>query len=58
MQQKKRSGLVELGGALILLGVGVKIALTVGLYLHPLASLAIFAGVVLLIIGLVAPGKQ
>jgi len=58
MQQKQRNGLVQLGGALAVLGVGVKIALVVGELLSPLASLAIIAGLILLVIGLVVPGKR
>ena len=45
-----RGGLMELGVALLLIGVAVHLALAVGGLLKPLASIAMVAGIVLIII--------
>ncbi len=53
MLRQKRS-LVEIGGGLVLLGLGVKLAAL----LSGLANVAIVAGIVLLVIGLASPGRR
>ena len=58
MSSKQKSGLSEIGGALLILGIGVKLALWLGALVHPLANLAILAGIVLLIAGLIVPGRR
>jgi hypothetical protein len=56
---RERRSLLELGIGLLVVGVAVKLALALGgVLLNPLASLAIVAGVVLAIIGLVVPGRR
>jgi hypothetical protein len=50
--------LLQMGVALVILGVVVHLALALASVMLPLAHLAIFVGVVLAIIGLVAPGKK
>jgi hypothetical protein len=58
MQKQKAVSLLQLGIFLAVAGLAIKLALAVGLVLQPFANLAILAGVVLAIIGLVAPGKR
>lgn len=56
---RERSGLLHLGLGLLIGGVVVKIIVALSAtLLSPLASLAIGAGIVLAIIGLVAPGRR
>ena len=55
---RNKSGLFQTGLGIFLLGLGVKVALVVGNLLNPVASIAIGAGVVIMIIGLVAPGRR
>jgi cytochrome c biogenesis protein CcdA len=57
MQQQK-SGLFQMGVAITVLGVAVYAALFIGALLKPLAWWAIVAGVILMIIGLVTPGRS
>ncbi len=55
---REKSSLLQLGLGLVGLGVVVKLALLfIGLF-GPLANIAIGAGIVLAIIGLVVPGKR
>ena len=55
---RERSNLLQIGLGLVVLGVVVKVALVFVSLFGPLANLAIAAGVVLAIIGLVAPGRR
>ena len=56
---RERRGLLDIGISLFLIGLAVKVALTLGgALLDPLASIAIGVGIVLAIIGLVVPGKR
>ena len=56
MHQQK-SGLFQIGLAVVLIGLSVKIALFVGMMLSPLAWWAIVIGAILMIVGLVSPGR-
>lgn len=58
MLREKSATLVQIGVALIVAGMAVYLALAVGRFLAPIAGLAIFAGIVLAIIGLVTPGRK
>lgn len=58
MSKNKMGDLLQMGVALVILGVVVHLALALASVMLPLAHLAIFVGVVLAIIGLVAPGKK
>jgi|GEM_PF-2789538 hypothetical protein len=58
MSSKQTSSLTEIGGALLILGIGVKLALWLGAFLNPLASLAVIGGIILLIAGAVFPNKR
>ena len=51
-------GFVQLGIGLVVLGVVVKLALMLAGLFGPLANIAIGAGVVIAIIGLVMPRKR
>ena len=56
---RERRSLLEIGIGLVVVGAAVKIALALGgVLFKPLATLAIGAGVVLTIIGLVVPGRR
>jgi hypothetical protein len=57
--QRQRSPLLQIGIGLFLAGIAVKVivALSASL-LSPLASLAIVAGIVLAVLGLVLPGRR
>ncbi|MBC8143701.1 MAG: hypothetical protein H7Y38_19910 [Armatimonadetes bacterium] len=57
MQQQK-SGLFQIGAAIVVLGIAVKAALWIGAILNPLAWWAVVIGVILMVIGLVAPGRN
>ncbi len=52
-----RGGLMELGVALLLLGVGIKLALALGALLNPIAYIAIIAGLVLIVVNAIT-GKR
>ncbi|MDX2284054.1 MAG: hypothetical protein NW241_07815 [Bacteroidia bacterium] len=58
MIREKSSALVQVGVGLLILGFGVHLAMMLGRMLYPLANLAILIGIVLAIIGLVAPGRR
>jgi hypothetical protein len=58
MSSKQKTSLSEIGGALLILGIGVHVALWLGALVHPLANLAILAGIVLLIVGIIVPGRR
>ncbi|MEI6432167.1 MAG: hypothetical protein WCP07_08310 [bacterium] len=58
MLRNKMGDMLQLGVALVILGVVVHLALALASVMLPLAHLAIFVGVVLAIIGLVGPGKK
>jgi hypothetical protein len=58
MQKQQAVSLLQLGIFLAVAGLAIKLALAIGLVLQPFANLAILAGIVLAIIGLVAPGKR
>jgi hypothetical protein len=58
MLRNKMGDMLQLGVALVILGVVVHLALALASVMLPLAHLAIFVGVVLAIIGLVVPGKK
>ena len=58
MPRNKMSDLLSVGVGLVILGVVVHLALALASVMLPLAHLAIFVGIVLAIIGLVAPGKK
>lgn len=58
MSKYKMGDLLQIGVALVILGVVVHLALALASVMLPLAHLAIFVGVVLAIIGLVSPGKK
>ena len=58
MLRNKMGDMLQLGVALVILGVVVHLALALASVMLPLAHLAIFVGVVLAIIGLVIPGKK
>lgn len=55
---RTKSRVFQFGLGLCLLGLAVKVALAVGVLLNPLAYIAIGAGVVIMIIGLVTPGRR
>jgi hypothetical protein len=57
MQRQKSATLVQIGVGLIAIGLAVKLALIVGMVLSPLAMWAIIIGAIVLIIGLVSPGR-
>ncbi len=57
MQQQK-SGLFQIGVAIVTLGTAVKAALWIGAILSPLAWWAIVIGAILMVIGLVTPGRS
>lgn len=57
MQQQK-SGLFQVGVAIVVLGIAVKAAIWIGAILSPLAWWAIVVGVILMVIGLVTPGRS
>ena len=56
MQQQK-SGLFQVGLAIVLLGLAVKAALWLGMILSPLAWWAIVIGAIIMVVGLVTPGR-
>jgi len=58
MQRERNLGLAEIGGLLLVLGIGAQLVLWIGRILQPLASGAIAVGVVLLILGLVLPRRR
>ena len=55
---REKSRLFQLGLGIFLLGLGVKAALILGSLLSPVASIAMGAGVVIMIVGLVMPGRR
>lgn len=55
---REKSRLFQFGLGIFLLGLGVKAALILGSLLNPLASIALGAGVVIMIVGLVVPGRR
>ncbi len=55
---RERGSLLQIGLGLVAVGVVVKLALVFVTLFNPLANLAIAAGVVLAIVGLVAPGRR
>ena len=58
-QPRQRGGLFQLGLGLLIAGVVVQVALALGkVLLGPLAGIAIAAGIVLMIVGLVVPGRR
>ena len=57
MQQQK-SGLFQIGLAIVLLGLTVKAALWLGMILSPLAWWAIVIGAIIMVVGLVTPGRS
>ena len=58
MQREKSATLVQIGVALLVAGLVVQFALMLSRFLYPVAGLAIVAGIVLAIIGLVMPGRR
>jgi hypothetical protein len=59
MQKQRNTGsLYQLGIALLLIGVAIKIALFVGAILSPLAGWAIAIGLILTVVGLAMPGRR
>ncbi|MFM7321297.1 MAG: hypothetical protein ACKO5K_07215 [Armatimonadota bacterium] len=58
MQRERKLGLAEIGGLLLVLGIGAQLVLWIGRVLQPLAGTAIVAGIVLLILGLVLPRRR
>jgi hypothetical protein len=58
MIREKSSTLVQVGVGQFILGLSVHLAFMLGRILMPLASIAIVAGIVLAIIGLVTPGRK
>lgn len=54
---RERGGWFQIGLGLFLLGLTVKIALYIGVFLNPLATLAIWAGAILMVVGLIVPRK-
>lgn len=57
MQQQK-SGLFQIGAAIVILGIAVKAALWIGAILSPLAWWAVIIGAILMVIGLATPGRN
>jgi len=58
MREKQGLGLFQIGVALAVFGVAVHLALTLGRVFAPLANIALLVGVILIIVGLVWPGKR
>ena len=58
MKRHGRSNLTDTGVALLLIGVGVKVAVVLAHLANPLANLAILAGVVLVVTGVVLPNRR
>ena len=58
MLREKSATLVQVGVALLVAGLAVHFALRIGVFLSPLATLAIVAGIILAIVGLVSPGRK
>lgn len=55
---RQKPNFLQIGVGIALLGVIVKVAITLSSLLNPIANLAILVGVVLAIIGLVVPGRR
>lgn len=58
MQNQKQTNLVQIGGGLIVLGLVVYLVQFAAHLIAPLAGLAILAGLILLVIGLVMPNRS
>jgi len=58
MQRERNLGLAEIGGLLLVLGIGAQLVLWLGKLLQPFASLAVLVGIVLLVIGLVTQRRR
>lgn len=58
MQRERMGSLAQLGLAILLIGVAIKVALWLGLMLSPVANLAVGVGIVVLILGLVLPNRR
>jgi len=55
--QRQQNGLFQIGVAIAVLGVAIKVALLLTALFNPLATWAIIIGAVLIVIGLVTPGR-
>lgn len=55
---KERPRLFQIGLGILILGVLAKIAVVAATLLNPLAYFAIIGGIILMVIGLVAPSRR
>ena len=58
MQRERMGSLAQLGLAILLIGLAIKVALWLGMMLSPFANLAMGVGIVVLILGLVLPNRR
>lgn len=58
MQKERQWNLAQMGGLLLVAGIGAKVLFWVGKSLIPVANIAVAVGLVLLILGLVLPRKR
>jgi hypothetical protein len=58
MREKQGLGLFQVGVLLLVASVAVYLAVTVGALLLPFAKIAFLIGIILIIAGLVLPGRR